>query len=253
MRTILFYIYCVWSIATKTIFYMNKATKWRKEGNKEELDNFFVNKIYHKTVRNILNISGVVVEVDGIENVPIDGPLVFISNHQGNFDVIALVSSMNRRAGFIVKKELRDIPYLGTWIENMGSLFIDRGNVRQSAQIISEAIDYISAGNAMMIFPEGTRSKSDIVGEFKSGSFKIATKSGAMIVPVSISGSFKIMEANKGKVKPGKIKIKYHKPIPTKGMSREDMNEIHNTVREIIVKGMEENNKVQSTENKEQI
>ncbi|HCC07440.1 MAG TPA: 1-acyl-sn-glycerol-3-phosphate acyltransferase [Clostridiales bacterium] len=251
MRTILFYLFSIWELVTNTIFNMKKATKWKNEGNKEELDKFFVNKIYHKAIRRILNVSGVVLEVEGIENVPVDGPLVLISNHQGNFDVIALVASINRRVGFIVKKELRDMPFLGSWVENMGSLFIDRGNIRQSAQIVVEAIDYINAGNAIMIFPEGTRSKSDIVGEFKSGSFKIATKAGANIVPVSISGSYKVMEANNGKVKSGKIKIKYHKVIQTKDMNREDVNEIHNTVKEIIIKGLKEQLQRTITKNKE--
>ena len=242
IRTIIFYMYCIWALFITSVFSTNKMRRWIKEGNSKKIDDFFVKEVYYKKVTNILRICGVTFEVTGTENVPSDGSVVFISNHQGNFDVITLVNVLNRKISFIAKKELRKVPFLGEWMANMGCLFIDRGNIKQSAKIIIEAIEYIKAGNAMTIFPEGTRSKGGSVGEFKAGSFKLAIKSGSTVIPISIEGSYKVMEANKGKIRPAKIKIKVHEPIETKTMNKEQQNELHNKVRDIIVNGLKEIN-----------
>ena len=73
--------------------------------------------------------------------------------------------------------------------------------MKQSAQTIIDGIKQLKAGINMVIFPEGTRSKGAPVGEFKAGSFKLATKSKAPIVPVTIDGTYKVMEGNKNKIK----------------------------------------------------
>ncbi len=237
MRTLQFYLYCAWQMFIKSIFNLHKLRRYQKEKKFELIDKFFVN-VYKYNTTAILRLSGVDISVEGIENIPITGPVVFISNHQGNFDVISIVSYIPRKVSFIAKKELGEIPLLGMWMKVMGCLFIDRSDIRQSAQVITNAIEYIKSGNAMLIFPEGTRSKDGNLGEFKAGSFKIAVKSGAPIIPISINGSRSIMEDNNGKVKPGKISLTYHKPISTKELSKEEINELPEKIKEIIEAGL---------------
>lgn len=239
MKTVIFYLYCAYELAKNAIFNLGKVKRWNEEGKFDKVDQFYEN-IYQNEATNVLKVTGMDVVVEGQENIPLTGPVVFISNHQGNFDVIVLVSTIRRRVGCIVKKELEKVFLLGTWIKLMGCLFIDRRNIKQSAQVITEAIEYIKSGNAMLIFPEGTRSRSNTVGEFKAGSFKIAIKSGAKIVPISIRDSFKAMEENGGKIKSSKIKIKYHEPIETSGLSKEEASALHERVKEIIVAGVGE-------------
>src|SRR5699024_1808110 len=91
--------------------------------------------------------------------------------------------------GFIAKVELTKFPIVSQWMKEMKCIFMDRSDRRQSLQSIKEGINILKNGHSMVIFPEGTRSKSDAMGEFKAGSMTLATKSGVPIVPITISGS----------------------------------------------------------------
>ena len=87
----------------------------------------------------------------------------------------------------------------------------------------------------MVVFPEGTRSKGGAMGEFKAGSFKLATKSGAPIVPLTIDGTSRLLEGNKGRISKGeKIDLYIHKPIDVKSLSKEEIANLHNDVKNII-------------------
>ena len=113
--------------------------------------------------------------------------------------------------------------------------FMDRNDMKQSAQTIIDGIKQLKAGINMVIFPEGTRSKGAPVGEFKAGSFKLATKSKAPIVPVTIDGTYKVMEGNKNKIKPAEINLIIHEPIYTDKLTKEEIAELPEKVRSIIV------------------
>ena len=86
----------------------------------------------------------------------------------------------------------------------------------------------------MVIFPEGTRSKGDEMGEFKAGSFKLATKAKVPIIPVTIKGSYKLMEANGNKIKPDMVEIFIHPEIPTADLSKEELSNLPEKVKSII-------------------
>lgn len=233
MRTIKLYIYCIWSLIKCTIFDLKKVKRWQKLKEHDKLENYFKKLIKVKTDK-MFEISGIEVIAEGIDNVPKDGAVVFIGNHQGNLDVLALVNKSNRKIGFIGKDSFANIPILSTWLNLLGCFFIDRNNIRQTAKKINESIRYIKDGNCMGIFPEGTRSKSDDINSFKRGSFKIAFKTQSLIVPVSIYGTYKLWEGNNNKIKPGKIYIKYHKPLSTKNLEQKDYKDFTYKVENII-------------------
>lgn len=187
---------------------------------------------------NVLRIFGSSLTVEGKENLPEQGPVVFVGNHQGYADIIAYCAALETpQFGFIAKEDLGKIPVYGTWIKRIRSVLIKRGDARASLRAIDEGIKLIEQGFSLMIFPEGTRSKGPDPGEFKKGSIKLATKPGVPIIPVSLNGSYKMYEET-GVLKGADIKVLIHPPIETKGLSRPEEKALTGKVEEIIVNGI---------------
>ena len=171
--------------------------------------------------RVIILISGCKMTVEGRENIPKKGAVCFASNHVGILDIILALGYINRPFGFIAKKELAFLPFINMWIYILGGLFIDRKNIRKAIQTINSGIEKIQKGNAMLIFPEGTRSKGRGLLPFRSGAIKLATNSLAPIVPMAIYGSYEVFEKNY-RVKAVPVRLVFCNPIETKDMSKED-------------------------------
>lgn len=179
-------------------------------------------------------------QVEGYENLPDKGPVVFMSNHQGYFDVILMCAVLDKfQFGFVAKDNLKKVPLYGPWISRIHSVLINRGNPREGLKAISQGIDNIKNGFSMLIFPEGTRSKSSQMGEFKPGAMKLATKPKVPIIPISLDGTWHGFE-EKGFVRPCTVKIKIHKPIETASLSRTEEKELNDKVYEIIRSGLDE-------------
>ena len=112
----------------------------------------------------------------------------FISNHTSVLDVIVMLGKLRCHAGFVAKRELLFVPFLNILIAMIHSVFINRRNLRKSIASIRKATQHIRDGHSMVIFPEGTRSKTGEIGSFKHGSFRMATESGAFVVPLTVKG-----------------------------------------------------------------
>lgn len=178
--------------------------------------------------------SGATINMIGLENIPDTKGILFVSNHQSNFDILSLLAYLGVPKGFVAKTELGKIPMLSDWMKRIHCLFMDRNDIKQSAAIIIEGIKQLKQGINMVIFPEGTRGKNGVAGDFKAGSFKLATKAKAPIVPITIDGTYKIMEGNKNMIKPAEVNIYVHKPIYTAELSKEELNELPQRVEEIV-------------------
>ncbi|MDR1210808.1 MAG: 1-acyl-sn-glycerol-3-phosphate acyltransferase [Spirochaetaceae bacterium] len=170
---------------------------------------------------SIIALSGCKLSVQGRENIPASGGVCFVSNHVGIFDIVLALALFKRPFGFIAKRELFFIPLLNMWIWLLGGLFIDRKNIRKAVRTITTGISRIKDGSAMIIFPEGTRSKGRGLQPFKAGSFKLATQSGAVIVPVAISGSYDVFEKNY-RVASVPVQVVFSPVIETAGLSPEE-------------------------------
>ena len=151
-------------------------------------------------------------KVTGVENIPAQDSFLFYSNHQGLFDVLAVAATCDRPLGAILKKELKDIPFLKQIIACTKSFAMDREDVRQSLTVIQSVIKEVNSGRNYLIFPEGTRSKStNNLLEFHNGSFRCATKSRCAVIPVALVDCYKVLD-QKGS-KPVTVQIHYLKPI----------------------------------------
>ena len=144
----------------------------------------------------LIKIIGCHLTVKGQEHIPKTGGLCFVSNHASIFDILLILALVGRPVGFIAKKELALIPVLNIWIFLIGGLFIDRKNIRNALHTINSGVQRIKQGSAMLIFPEGTRSRGHGLLPFKSGSFRLATQAGVPILPVAITGSYDVFEKN---------------------------------------------------------
>ena len=182
--------------------------------------------------------------VEGLENIPNDRPFVLIANHQSNSDIFYLLGTIGRPISLVAKAELGKIPVLVRWLKAMGGLLMDRSDLRQSMQTILNGIKLVKQGISVGIFPEGTRNDGKHMLEFKGGSFKLATKTGAPILPLTIEGTHRLMEDNNGWIKTTDIKLTYHPIIETKGMSKDEQNELPERVHKIIESALKEDDNI---------
>ena len=149
----------------------------------------------------------------GQENIPTENGFMIYSNHQGMFDILAIPATCEQPLAAVLKKELKDIPFLKQVIACTKSFIMDREDVRQSMEVIMATAKEVEKGRNYIIFPEGTRSKNgNQMREFHAGSFKIATKAKCPIVPVALIDCYKVFD-QKGS-KPVSMQIHYLEPIP---------------------------------------
>jgi 1-acyl-sn-glycerol-3-phosphate acyltransferase len=182
----------------------------------------------------LIACTGCHLKVTGREHVPRKGSFCLVSNHGSIFDIVLILATVGRPVGFIAKKELSYIPLLNFWIPSIGGFFIDRNNIRKAMKTINRGIERIKAGGAMIIFPEGTRSKGRGLLPFRPGSLKLATKSGAPIVPMAITGSYDVFEKT-GRIYAADVTVTIASHIPVgDDSSREQRNNLVNQVYGVI-------------------
>ncbi len=218
-------------VAIKLWKYSSNVDKYTDE----ERDKFL------KYIVHIANKGGnVKIEAHGIENVPGENGFMLFPNHQGMYDVLALVDVCPKPLSVVAKKEVAKIPLLKQLFKVMKVIFMDREDVRQSMQVIIEVSKQVAQGRNYIIFPEGTRSKNgNKVGEFKGGSFKAATKAKCPIVPVALIDSFKPFDT--GSTKPITVQVHFLQPLLYEEYKDMKTNDIAEEVKRRIVEVIEKN------------
>ena len=122
--------------------------------------------------RLLIGFAGARVEVFGLENLPVAGGMLFVSNHQGAFDIPLLLGYVPGLKGFVAKKEASRLPIVGIWIRLLRCIVLDRKDMRQSARAIARGVGDLRAGRSLIVFPEGTRSKSGDDEPFQGRQFQ---------------------------------------------------------------------------------
>ena len=148
----------------------------------------------------------------GVENLPKENGFMFFPNHQGLYDVLAIIEACPRPFAVVAKKEIANIQFLKQVFACMKAYMLDREDVRQAMQVILHVTEEVKKGRNYLIFAEGTRSKNgNHPGEFKGGSFKSATKAKCPIVPVALIDSFKPFDTNT--ISPVTVQVHFLKPM----------------------------------------
>ena len=194
----------------------------------------------------IMEQFGCDLHVHGEENIPENGPVVIMLNHQSYADIPVMFAVFRKfQFGFVAKEYLAKAPVLGQWMPRIRSVFIKNDDPRESLKAISQGVEYIKDGYSLAICPEGTRSKGPVVGPFMKGAIKLATKPGVPIVPVALNGTYKMLEET-GVVSPARVDVKIYPAIPTAGISRKEEKELGDEIENMIRSGVAELHALQS-------
>ena len=179
-------------------------------------------------------LSGMELTVIGLEKAPKDTAVLYVANHRSLFDIIALFPFLNNTTGFVAKKELLKVPFLRLWMKSVNCEFLDRNDIKQGLKTILRCIATVKRGCSMFIFPEGTRSSGKELLEFKGGSFKIAEKSGCLIVPIAIANTDDVFENHIPYVRKTHVTVEFGDPIDLKALPKEEQRRIGQQVQGLI-------------------
>lgn len=217
----------------KLCYYANHVEKYTEEERYQLL-----RYIDHRAIKG----GRVNIEVYGQENIPKENGFMLFPNHQGLFDVLAIIEACPTPFSVVMKKEIQSIPFLKQVFACMKAYALDREDVKQAMRVIQQVTKEVQAGRNYLIFAEGTRTKNpNRVNEFKGGSFKSAMKAKCTIVPVALIDAYKPFDTNSIK----KVSVQVHFLPPISYEEYKDMKsvEIAEEVKNRIVKIIEKNEK----------
>jgi len=158
-------------------------------------------------------LSFVRVTVRGKDNVSKGKPYVFVANHQGAYDIFAIYGWLGHNFKWMMKMSLRKIPLVGFACYKAGHIYVERGSTVGVRKTMEQAERQLAMGMSVVVFPEGSRSKTGRVGTFKRGAYMLADEFKLPVVPVSINGAYKVMPRNARLPRPGHIVLTIHKPM----------------------------------------
>jgi 1-acyl-sn-glycerol-3-phosphate acyltransferase len=187
-----------------------------------------------------LALNNTPVKMRGAEHLP-DGPFILMSNHQSNFDILALIATIPHRVYWIAKKELFDIPLFGSSMRRGGYIPLDRSDGRKALKSMENAAAIIRKGSSVVMFPEGTRSRDGQLLPFKRGGFMLAVRAGVPVIPVTINGSGKVNPGGRVKLYSGGITLTLHPRVTLPEAMKKGEAELWlmETVRSVITSGLE--------------
>lgn len=219
IRLILFLLYAIIIIIATPFIFLFMFLFWRKRPEKRDR---FTQRFVRMVFKHTLFITGVRTTAIGVENIPDDRAVLFVGNHRSYFDILVSYIYFKRPTGYVAKKEMLRIPLLRTWMSYIHCLFLDRTNPKEGLKTILAGIQNIKDGYSMVIFPEGTRSRTGEMLPFKEGSLKIAEKSGCAIIPMAQNNTSAAFEDHMPFFKKCHTVIEFGKPIIISELPPED-------------------------------
>lgn len=202
---------------------------------KNKPQNSMIKHYFAKQIMTVpLFVSNTRIKIIGLEHLPKDPGFTIYANHTSMMDIAVLMYSLRKYPiAFLAKKTIRNLLGIGKWTPELGCVMIDRSNPRKGAESIVNVIKNVKAGSTMVIFPEGTRSPHlGKLIDFKAGSFKVALKSKAPLLPITIKKA-----SNFKKViwpMPKRITLIIHDAIPFDDFNTMTSNELADKVKSII-------------------
>lgn len=170
--------------------------------------------------------AGARLEVSGLDNVDFSKPHLLVANHQSMIEICALFMAVPVPLRFMLKASLGKVPFLGWYTRAMGMILLQRGDPAAVTAQLERAAGLLRDGHSLAAFPEGTRSRDGSVRPFKSGTFRTAIAAGVPVVPVAIEGSGRVMPPDGFRIRPGRIRLAFGRPISTEDLGPEDRREL---------------------------
>ena len=187
----------------------------------------------------MLSAAFIRVRVEGLENIPGDGPFVFVSNHASLMDIPAILAKLPHQFRFFAKKALYKIPLIGWHLKRAGHIPVDRANARASLKSMTEGARMVADRRvSVLLFPEGGRAPEGL-REFKEGAAYIAIKAGVPIVPMALSGMRELLPMGSIHLRGGTVTLRIGEPIPTSGLTLADRGSLTQRLYEEISQMLE--------------
>ena len=185
--------------------------------------------------QKVVKALGFQLQSEGTENLPEQGPIFFVSNHQGTLDPAPIVATCPLPLAFVSKKENEKIPLLGRLALMIGTIHFDRDTREGNVHMLRESARRLKQGKNLLIFPEGTRSKGDQMNEFKMGSLQPAYMGKATIVPITLQHCYALDERH---THIRSLKVIYGKAIPYeeyRAIKQEDLlKRLHDEIQQNV-------------------
>jgi 1-acyl-sn-glycerol-3-phosphate acyltransferase len=202
----------------------------------------FMYRTFIGALRIVLRLAGIRVRVEGLENIP-SGVCVFTSNHASNLDPVALVPNIPRRVALLAKKEVFSIPILSKALRQAKLIPVDRADKEAAAESVDIAVQYMKEGLSFCVFPEGTRSRDGRLLPFKKGTFLMAIRAAAWVVPVSLAGTQRLMRKGDWTIHPGEVVVRYGPAVQATEYTEDQRDQLRQRVQGIVAAGLPEEQK----------
>ncbi len=212
--------------AITTIIFMH----WRNAEWLHKIQQFWSRFFYWLLFMNVT--------VDGLENINRHTSYVFVCNHQSLSDVFAVYGWLPVIFKWIMKKELRKVPFIGSACAAAGHIYIDRGHKKSAFNTMKNTEKILHDGVCVVIFPEGTRTIDGTVGRFKRGAFAIAKDLSLPVVPLSISGCFEVLPRGSAYIRRHKVHMHIGKPFDYAPMAEENEMDAIEQIRQAVIEGI---------------
>ena len=200
----------------------------------------FVHKVQQFWSRAFFRLFFIPVSIDGTEHIAPKQSYVFVSNHQSMFDVWLIYGWLPVVFKWLMKAELRKVPFIGSGCKAAGHIFIERRGAKAAMSSLKEVEKQLTDGVSTVIFPEGTRSLDGEVGRFKRGAFQIALELGLPVIPLSLTGCFEVLPKGKPFVHRHPVHMHIGEPIDLKQF--EDSDQAIEAVRNAVINGKKSEN-----------
>jgi len=174
------------------------------------------------------------VKVIGAEKLNRKQSYIFISNHQGSYDIFLIYGYIGQPIKWVMKQSLRKIPLVGYACERAGFIFVDNSSAQTAAKTIQIAESKLKNGASVVIFPEGSRSPTGKTGKFKKGAYQMALDLKLPIAPVTINGSFNVLPIHTYLFHPHKMELIIHEPIETDSIHIENIREAAGEIKKLV-------------------
>lgn len=174
-------------------------------------------------------------DIKGLRKLARSGKKVcYIANHTSMLDILIVSGALCLPCGFITKQSFKYFPVFNLICFAMYCVFIDRKNTKRGVQAIKAGVENIKSGHPMLIFPEGRRSKTGEIKPFLRGAFRLATMSGATLVPIVIKGARRALEDKRHPFSGSECYVRIGNYYETEGLDRFQSSEMIDQVESYI-------------------